>query len=145
MSHSPSAPTSSSVLMNLIHTTSGLPLAKAMGNFMTKTGAAFEYATSLNPESRFTAVMIATIMTAGGIWGIQFTLGRIPFHFVRRILVPVGEWSLKSGLSWVIFTALKASVREVNGGSLHERDAEDHRGEFHSTPRRDPLRDKGYE
>ncbi|CCB88283.1 MAG: hypothetical protein KDK61_00575 [Simkania sp.] len=125
--------TSSSSLKNLITSTSNLPLFKAVGNLMTHTAAAFEYATYESPQARFTAVMIATMTTSLGIWGIQFTLGRIPFHFVRKTLIPVAEWSLKAGLAWVIFKALDNAVNEVNGHSplnphsRHPYDPEKHR------------------
>jgi len=133
MSHTP-AVTSSSSLKNLITSTSNLPLFKAMGNLLTHTAVAFEYATYESPQARFTAVMIATMATAFGIWGIQSTLGRIPFHFVRKTLIPVAEWSLKAGLAWVIFKALDNAVEEMNGADL---------GSSHSHDPFDPDKKKG--
>ena len=130
MSHS--SPTSSSSLVNLITSTSNLPMFRALGNLLTHTAAAFEYATYDSPQSRFTAVMFATMGTAFGVWGIQFTLGRIPFHFVRKTLIPVTEWSLKAGLAWVIFKALDNAVEEMNGSSPTSHDPRDS----------DPFKDK---
>ncbi|WP_420421354.1 hypothetical protein [Simkania sp.] len=156
MSHVPS--TSSSSLKNLITSTSNLPLFKAVGNLFTHTAAAFEYATYESPQARFTAVMLATMTTAFGIWCIQFTLGRIPFHFVRKTLIPVAEWSLKAGLAWVIFKALDSAVSEVNGFDPHSRlpyDPDKHHrssepshssSPSHTHTRTDPFkRTKGYE
>ena len=125
MSH---APSSNSSVLNLITSTSNLPMFRALGNLFTHTAAAFEYATYQNPQSRFTAVMFATMSTAFGIWGIQFTLGRVPFHFVRKTLVPVAEWGLKAGLAWVIFKALDHSAQELSRSPTISHDPRDPRG-----------------
>ena len=115
MSHA--SPTSASSLVNLITSASNIPMCRALGNLFTHTAAALEYATYDSPQSRFTAVMFATMGTAFGIWGIQFTLGRVPFHFVRKTVIPVAEWSLKAGLAWVIFKALDNAVQEMEESS----------------------------
>lgn len=113
MSTSP-APTSQSSLLNLMHTIGRVPLAKAAGTFASNTAAAFEEACSEGPESRFAAIVVATTMTAFSILCVQFILGRVPIHFVKKTLIPVAEWNIKAGMAWVIFQACNATAQDVN-------------------------------
>lgn len=126
----PVAATSHSSLLNLIRTAGKFPLAERAGSLVTRTATAMQIAIEESPQNRFMAIVIATMVTAGTIWGVQFLMGRLPIYFVKKTLIPTIEFATKAGLAWVIFEACKASVREMRG----TRPAHDSHGSDPHTP-----------
>ncbi len=97
-----------SIISTTISLINHLPLMSQANHLLSHTTKTLHKACQKD-DTRFAAVAVATMMTAGCIWGLQF-LSKMPFIFpcIKKAFFSTFQIAFYSGLTWVIFIALNS-------------------------------------
>jgi hypothetical protein len=85
---------------------SAAPFVEIIGNSLIDLTTPFKNAATGAPKEKMAALIVGVLTVATLSFGLQQTVGRIPFYSIKKALLPTLEWSLKGGLLWLIWIAL---------------------------------------